>query len=135
MWEQSVSILNPVEALKKEQEPTTKLPTACGGMIMVCPECNGSGKTIYCVEIDRDENTVTVEQRKGICRTCNGSGKKAQTNGDQVRAMSDEELYDLFREIYNAGEADVAAWEWGRQECSFIWDEEWLKQPAEVNDE
>lgn len=35
MWERSVSILNPVEALKKEQEPTTKLPTACGGLIMV----------------------------------------------------------------------------------------------------
>ena len=51
-----------------------------------------------------------------------------KTNGDQVRAMSDEELYDLFREIYNAGCDDATAWEWGN---TFIWDEEWLKQPAD----
>lgn len=31
---------------------------------MICPECNGRGETIYYVEIDRDENTVTVEQKK-----------------------------------------------------------------------
>ena len=44
------------------------------------------------VEIERDENTVTVEQRKGICRTCNGSGEQLMTNADRIRAMSDEEL-------------------------------------------
>ena len=32
---------------------------------MICPECNGRGETIYYVETDRDENTVTFEQRKG----------------------------------------------------------------------
>ena len=60
---------------------------------------------------------------------------KVVTNGDQVRVMSDEELYDLFREIYNAGCDDATAWEWGTRQNTFIWDEEWLKQPAEVNDD
>lgn len=61
-------------------------------MNMICQECNGSGEVIYYVEIARDENTVTMEQRKGICRTCNGSGEKPQTNADRIRSMSDEEL-------------------------------------------
>ena len=59
---------------------------------MICPECNGRGEAIYYVETGRDENTVTVEQRKGICRTCNGSGEKPQTNADRIRSMSDEEM-------------------------------------------
>ena len=59
---------------------------------MICPECNGKGEAIYYVETHRDENSVTVEQRKGICRTCNGSGEKPQTNADRIRAMSYEEL-------------------------------------------
>ena len=59
---------------------------------MICPECNGGGESIYYIETHRDENSVTVEQRKGICRTCNGSGEKKQTNADRIRAMSDELL-------------------------------------------
>lgn len=52
------------------------------------------------------------------------------TNADRIRAMSDEELEDLFREVYNAGCDDATAWEWGTRQNTFIWDEEWLKQPA-----
>lgn len=59
---------------------------------MVCSECNGTGKTVYFVEVDRDENSVTCEKKEGICRTCNGSGEKTMTNGDKIRAMSDKEL-------------------------------------------
>ena len=59
---------------------------------MVCSECNGTGKTVYFVEVDRDENSVTFEKKEGICRTCNGSGEKPMTNGDKIRAASDEEL-------------------------------------------
>ena len=66
---------------------------------MICPECNGKGETIYYVETDRDENTVTVEQRKGICRTCNGSGEKPQTNADRIRAMSDYDLAWFLMEM------------------------------------
>ena len=53
------------------------------------------------------------------------------TNADKIRAMSDEELEDLFREVYNAGCDDATAWEWGIRQNTFIWDEEWLQQPAE----
>ena len=63
---------------------------------MICPECNGRGETVYYVETDRDENTVTVEQRKGICRTCNGSGEKPMTNADRIRSMTDQELAVLL---------------------------------------
>ena len=57
--------------------------------------------------------------------------KRKQTNADRIRAMSDEELEDLFREVYNDGYDDATAWEWGIRQNTFIWDEEWLKKPAE----
>ena len=53
------------------------------------------------------------------------------TNADKIRAMSDEELYDLLKEAYNAGCDDATAYEWGSIRNSFEWTEEWLKQPAE----
>ena len=59
------------------------------------------------------------------------TGFEPITNSDRIRAMSDEELEDLFREVYNAGCDDATAWEWGIRQNTFIWDEEWLKQPAE----
>ena len=68
---------------------------------MRCTECNGRGETIYFVEIARDEHTVTVEQRKGICRTCNGSGEQPMTNADRIRAMSDQELAAYWAENHD----------------------------------
>lgn len=53
------------------------------------------------------------------------------TNADRIREMSDEELEDLFREVYNNGCDDATSWEWGIRQNTFIWDEEWLQQPAE----
>lgn len=99
----------------------------------ICPECNGRGETVYYVETDRDENTVTVEARKGICRTCNGSGKKRQTNGDRFRAKTDEELSLMFyRMCINTESCDECP---AVNNCPGVsarrW-EEWLKQPAEV---
>ena len=99
---------------------------------MICPECNGRGETIYYVEIDRDENTVTVEQRKGICRTCNGSGEKPQTNADRIRAMTDDELLEY---LYDYKFFDIC--DEGCNVCRFGGDckgrlADWLKQPAEV---
>lgn len=58
---------------------------------MICQECNGRGETIYYVETDRDENTVTIAPKKGICRSCNGSGKMPQTNADRIRIMNEKE--------------------------------------------
>ena len=102
---------------------------------MICPECNGRGETIYYVETDRDENSVTVEQRKGICRTCNGSGVKAQTNADRIRAMSDEELTMwLLQFVIDCAEKTTG------EECEFEDGSEeelqaWLKQPADMRGE
>ena len=53
------------------------------------------------------------------------------TNADRIRAMSDEDLNELFHEMYNAGAEDAVAYEWGKQINSFEWTMDWLKQPAE----
>lgn len=83
---------------------------------MICPECRGRGETIYYVETDRDENTVTVEQRKGICRTCNGSGAKPFTNADRIRAMSDEELSE-YLVYHNPYHTENNCLKWLQQEA------------------
>ena len=53
------------------------------------------------------------------------------TNADRIRSMSDEELNDLFHEIYDAGVEDAVSYEWGHRTNSFEWTMEWLQQPAE----
>ena len=35
---------------------------------------------------------------------------KSQTNADCIRSMTDDELNELFHEIYNAGEEDAVAY-------------------------
>ena len=57
-----------------------------------------------------------------------------KTNADRIRKMSDEELNDLFYEIYNAGVEDAVSYEWGQRTNSFEWTMEWLQQPAEEAD-
>ena len=54
-----------------------------------------------------------------------------KTNADRVRSMTDDELNELFHEIYNAGAEDAVAYEWGQQTNSFEWTMDWLQQPAE----
>ena len=56
---------------------------------------------------------------------------REKTNADRIRAMSDEELNEMFHEIYNAGEEDAVAYEWGQRTNSFEWTMDWLQQPAE----
>ena len=46
---------------------------------------------------------------------------KPQTNADRIRSMSDDELNDLFYEIYNAGVEDASSYEWGQRTNSFEW--------------
>ena len=53
------------------------------------------------------------------------------TNADRIRSMTDDELNELFNEIYNAGVDDASSYEWGHRTNSFEWTMEWLKQPAE----
>ena len=53
------------------------------------------------------------------------------TNADRIRSMTDEELNELFHDIYNAGAEDAVAYEWGQRANSFEWTIEWLKQSVE----
>ena len=54
-----------------------------------------------------------------------------KTNADRIRSMSDEELYVLFREIYNAGVVYGVSYMYGKQPDNFEWKMKWLQQPAE----
>ena len=53
------------------------------------------------------------------------------TNADRFRAMSNEELVDFLREIYDAGVEDAVSYEWGSRKNSWVWNLDWLQQPAE----
>ena len=64
----------------------------------------------------------------------NPCDSQTPANADRIRAMSDEELNDLFNEIYNAGVEDAVSYEWGQRTNSFEWTMEWLQQPAEEDD-
>ena len=60
---------------------------------------------------------------------------KPQTNADRIRSMSDDELNDLFYEIYNAGVEDASSYEWGQRTNSFEWTMDWLQMPTEMQKE
>ena len=94
---------------------------------LVCYNCGGHGFI-----------TATYEngQTSAICPVCGGIGSHEiqMTNADHIRAMSDEELNELFHEIYNAGAEDAVAYEWGQRTNSFEWTMDWLQQPAEEDD-
>ena len=71
----------------------------------------------------------------GKCHYKGECGHKAPlTNADSIRDMSDEELNELFHEIYNAGAEDSVAYEWGQRTNSFEWTMEWLQQPTGEED-
>ena len=53
------------------------------------------------------------------------------TNADRIRSMSDDELNDLFHDIYNAGVDDASSYEWGHRTNGFEWTMDWLQKPAE----
>ena len=65
------------------------------------------------------------------CPVCGHKTNMPKTNADRIRAMTDDELNDLFHEIYDAGAEDSVAYEWGQRTNSFEWTTEWLQQPAE----
>ena len=60
---------------------------------------------------------------------------KPQTNADRIRSMSDDELNDLFYEIYNAGVEDASSYEWGQRTNSFEWTMDWLQMPMKTQKE
>lgn len=84
-----------------------------------CNICKYAGRPIY----------------KSPCSECKGFSKyeyeKLQTNADRIRSMTDDELNDLFYDIYNAGVDDASSYEWGHRKNSFEWTMDWLQHPAE----
>ena len=89
-------------------------------MAMICPDCG---------------NMIAYNSYFSAfyCPRCGGFFKKVKpmTNADRIRSMSDDELNELFHDIYNAGEEDAVAYEWGQRTNSFEWTMDWLQQPAE----
>ena len=78
-----------------------------------------------------------VKAYGGVCPLTNTAQPFTEykmTNADRIRSMTDEELNELFHDIYNAGEEDAVAYEWGQRTNSFEWTMEWLQQPAEEVD-
>ena len=57
-----------------------------------------------------------------------------KTNADRIRSMNDEELNELFCEIYDAGTEDAVSYAWGNRKDSFEWTMDWLQQPAQEGD-
>ena len=71
-----------------------------------------------------------MEYREGFTYPIK-KGCEIMNNADKIRTMTDDELNDLFHEIYNAGVDDAVEYDWGHRQNSFKWTVEWLKQPAE----
>ena len=61
----------------------------------------------------------------------NPCDSQTPSNADCIRSMTDEELYVLFREIYNAGVAYGVSYMYGKLPNNFVWTMKWLKQPVE----
>ena len=70
-----------------------------------------------------------MEYREGFTYTIK-KGCEIMNNADKIRSMTDDELNELFHEIYNAGAEDAVAYEWGQRTNSFEWTMEWLQKPA-----
>ena len=84
----------------------------------------GNGE--YRLQFETDNREYYLLMQETARRRVDG---KPVTNADRIRAMSDEELNDLFNEIYNAGVEDAVSYEWGQRTNSFEWTMEWLQQP------
>lgn len=73
--------------------------------------------------------------KDGKCHYIHDCKNKVLTNADRIRSMSDDELNDLFYEIYNAGVEDASSYEWGQRKNSFEWTMDWLQMPTETQKE
>lgn len=54
-----------------------------------------------------------------------------KTNADRIRSMTNDELNELFHEIYNACAEDAVAYEWCQRTNSFEWAMDWIQHTAE----
>ena len=91
-----------------------------------CNDCKNRGMKRRC---DLYTSMSTYAEK------CKDFEEKKQTNADRIRSMSDDELNDLFHEIYNAGIEDASSYEWGQRTNNFEWTMDWLQMPTETQKE
>ena len=89
----------------------------------------GNGEYRLQFETDNKEYYLLMDETARRC-----VDGKPVTNADRIRSMTDDELNELFHEIYNAGADDASSYEWGQRTNSFEWTMDWLQQPAEEDD-
>ena len=116
---------------KKQNKPTK----TCSDCIheFACRGWTG-GRYISDDSASRCPNHETVKESSAYLCGVLDERKRKKTNADRIRSMSDEELNELFHEIYNAGGDDAVAYEWGQRRNSFEWTMEWIQQPVEGGD-
>ena len=90
----------------------------------------GNGEYRLQFETDNKAHYLIMQSSARRCVDC-----EHMTNADRIRAMRDEELYVLFREIYNAGVAYGVSYMYGKQPDNFEWKMRWLKQLAKEADD
>ncbi len=86
----------------------------------------GNGEYRLQFETDNEAHYLLMQSAARRC-----IDRAHMTNADRIRAMMDEELYVLFREIYNAGVVYGVSYMYGKQPDNFEWKMKWLQQPAE----
>ena len=88
---------------------------------VVCKKCNNLVND-WCEKVIDSPDQYMQRNCQYFCE---------KTNADRIRSMTDDELNELFHEIYNAGVDDAVEYEWGHRTNSFEWTMEWLQQPVE----
>ena len=99
-------------------------------------------KVLRTESVEIGGNTVSVcrfwealDMAIAALREPEGKDTYVPTNADRIRTMTDDELNELFHEIYNAGAEDAVSYVWGNRTNNFEWTMEWLQQPCGEEDE
>ena len=79
----------------------------------------------YCVEIPSELKKETKEAFNKIVDTCGSAANPSVA--DRIRGMTDEEMADAFKRIFNCPPWMCSPYEW----CNECW-MKWLKAEAEL---
>ena len=89
----------------------------------------GNGEYRLQFETDNEAHYLLMQSAARRC-----IDRAHMTNADRIRSMTDDELNDLFHEIYDAGVEDSVSYSWGHRKNSFEWTITWLQQPPKETD-
>lgn len=87
---------------------------------------SGGGPYCFVCDCGFHFDTDTYNYQEAVERA---NGRVAVSDVMHVREMNNDELVELFREIYCAGQDDESAYQYGIKQNSFIWDVDWLQKP------